>query len=90
MNVELPEGFKIKRVHLHVCNSSDEQRMEAVKGILKTTHVPKYVTISSVVDSDNNCVAKGLAVCSSQDSPSRKRGRLIADGRALAHFREVQ
>jgi hypothetical protein len=86
MSIELPEGFKFRRVHLHPHNSTGEDRLNATKGILQTPVVPKYVTISRIVDKERRVFGEGVAICNSKDVPSRKRGRLIADGRALAHF----
>ena len=71
--MNLPNGYTLKRVHLHNGNSSRSQR-----------HGHPYVTISRIYDVHGKEVAKGKAMCSRQDKPSRAVGRTLADSRAIA------
>jgi len=73
--IELPEGYHIKRVHLHESNSTLQQR-----------HGHAYMTISKIVDRNGHVKATGYSYCSRKDNPSRALGRAIADGRALKNL----
>lgn len=44
----------------------------------------KWKTVAEVVDTYNGTRATGIAWCSKRDNPSRKVGREIAIGRAVA------
>ena len=76
--MNLPAGYKIKRIHLHPGNTSKSKR-----------HGHKYVTISTILDECDNVVGKGTARCSRGDAPSRRLGREIADGRAYKQYLTV-
>ena len=45
-----------------------------------------YVTLARLKDPDGTVVAEGQSACSSKDCPSRKVGRAVAVGRALAEY----
>lgn len=69
--ITLPEGYRLKVVHLHENNSSKEDRMNS-----------KYVTLAAIFDDNNNSVGTGIARCSKHDEPNRKMGFNIAVQRA--------
>lgn len=68
----LPNGFKLKRRHLHSKNSKKKERRGH-----------PYVTITRIIDRKGNVVSEGRAVCSRQDQPSKIIGRALADSRAI-------
>lgn len=70
---KLPNGYIIKRRHLHTGNSSKRER-----------HGSPYVTISNIVTRDGEVVATGKAICNKTDQPNKFIGRTLADARALA------
>ncbi len=72
---DLPEGFRLKLVHLHQGNSSRKQR-----------HGHSYVTHARIVNKNDKVVARGIAMCSNKDNPSRAIGRRIAIGRVEKEF----
>jgi len=43
----------------------------------------REVTVCLITDNKKDVIARGVAVCSDLDQPSKKRGRAIALGRAL-------
>lgn len=74
----VPEYLTVRVVYLFEGRTSKNQ----LKKIGKTN--TNYVTLARLVDDDGNVVAEGRAACSQEDNPSRKIGRHIAVGRALA------
>lgn len=76
----IPSYLRAHVVYLHEGRLSRNQ----LKKIGQTN--TKYVTICKLRDSEGNVVSEGKAVCSAQDNPSRKVGRAVAVGRALAAY----
>lgn len=72
---EVPEGMRIKVVHLHEGNSSSRLR----KG-------KKYRTIARLIDNEDRVVSEGEALCGPRDVPSKQLGREIATGRCLVAY----
>jgi len=71
----LPQGHRVRVKHFHNGNSSEEFR----------DHKP-YVTLASVLDTNQVPVGFGVSACSKRDTPNRKLGRQIAIGRAVKDF----
>jgi len=76
----VPSQLKACVVHLHEGRLSKNQ----LKKIGQTN--TRYVTICKLRDKQGNVVAEGKASCSTVDNPSRKIGRAVAIGRALAEY----
>jgi len=79
LEANLPKHLRVHVVHLHEGNVSRNQ----LKKIGHTN--ARYVTIARLLD-DDTVVAEGLSACSQKDNPSRKIGRAVAIGRALASY----
>ena len=75
----LPEGLRLKLVHLHQGNSSRKQR-----------HGHSYVTHARVVNKEDVVIANGIAMCSNKDNPSRAIGRRIAIGRVVKDLKKCE
>jgi hypothetical protein len=73
----VPEGCRVKVFHLTPKNSSRRQR----KG-------NQWVTIATVVNGEDQVLAKGIAQCKRGDTPNRKIGRDIAVGKAIKAYYE--
>ena len=77
----IPDTLRLEVHHLHEGKCSRNQ----LKKLGRTN--TKYVTIARLRDKDTNyTVAKGIAACSPKDNPTRKLGRHVAVGRALAQY----
>ncbi len=77
----VPDHLRIHVVYLFKGRVSNNQ----LKRIGKTT--AKYVTIAKLFTKEGDrLVAEGIAACSKTDNPSRKVGRHVAIGRALATY----
>ena len=75
---ELPEGYRLRVVHLHKDNSSRKQRLNS-----------EYRTIARILDSTDNVVVEASAKCHSElDFPSRQKGFQVAVGRAKRGLQE--
>lgn len=74
----LPQGFKVRVVHLHRGNSSNNQR---------SGH--EMVTLAEVrSQSTGEVITSAKARCSDKDNPRRQIGRQVAVGRAIRAFDE--
>src|SRR5690606_26411825 len=73
---QLPQSLYVKVVHLHVGNSSNNQRRGH-----------EMVTVAEIKSKfTNETIAKGKAHCSKRDSPRRQIGRQVAVGRAIKAY----
>jgi hypothetical protein len=79
----VPEGYKVKMVHVHKPEDLEECRLVNFK------KPPRYYTFAWAVDSVGHAVAFASAACSPKDKPSRKLGRLIAHNRVVNYLRET-
>ena len=69
----LPTHLQLRVNHFHSGNSSNKKR-----------HGKPYITVARIIDKETQIiVAKGKAMCSKTEAPSRKLGRTIAVNRAL-------
>ena len=77
----IPEHLRVQVCHLHPGNTSHAQ-------LKKLGHTKaKYVTLAKLRDKQTDqIVAEGVAACSPKDQPSRRVGRAVAIGRALADY----
>ncbi len=82
LEANIPEHLRVHVVHLHEGNVSRNQ----LKRLGHTN--AKYVTIARLLD-DDTVIAEGLSACSQKDNPSRKIGRMVAVGRALAQYEGI-
>jgi len=82
-NVEsnVPEHLRVHVVYLYKGRLSKSQLKKI--GRTRTT----YVTIAKLFTKEGGrLVGEGIAACSTGDRPSRKVGRAVAVGRALAAY----
>lgn len=71
----LPVELQLRVNHFHPGNSSRNKRKGA-----------QYRTVARVINVNGETVAKGEALCSRKDVPSRQLGRKIAVGRAVRNY----
>lgn len=76
----VPKNLRVHVVHLHQGNSSKSER-----------HGYPYATICTLVDrTTKEALACGYTFCSKKDTPNRKTGRMVAVGRALKAYYDMQ
>jgi len=76
----VPEHLRVCVTYLYEGRVSKSQLKKI--GQTKTS----YVTLARLKDPDGNVVSEGQSACSSKDCPSRRIGRAVAVGRALAEY----